>query len=119
MVVSYDPFPNTNLDLRIVLSCTDALTHFRPARQARKVTQIMAVVAVSFGAYIHGTTVVYPAVAIPSLKKSNESGDNSTDGDALLPFHVTDDDISLIGNRSTNLIISNLVIQLAVAIANL
>jgi hypothetical protein len=27
----------------------------------------MAVVAVSFGAYIHGTTVVYPAVAIPSV----------------------------------------------------
>ena len=51
--------------------------------------------AVSFGAYIHGTTVVYPAVAIPSLKKSN--GTNQKDEDAVLPFHITDDDISLIG----------------------
>ena len=63
----------------------------------------MAVAAVSFGAYIHGTTVVYPAVAIPSLKKSNLSvGLNDTDdddgyNDAVLPFHITDDDISLIG----------------------
>ena len=44
---------------------------FSPPKSARKVTQILAVVAVSFGAYIHGTTVVFPAVAIPSLKRSN------------------------------------------------
>ncbi len=64
-------------------------------KSARKITQVLAVVAVSFGAYIHGTTVVYPAVAIPSLKKSN--GSNQKDEDAVLPFHITDDDISLIG----------------------
>ena len=58
----------------------------------------MAVLAVSFGAYIHGTTVVYPAVAIPSLKKSNGSvWSNETTEDAVLPFLITDDDISLIG----------------------
>ena len=41
--------------------------------EARNATQILAVVAVSFGAYIYGTTVVFPAVANPSLRKSNET----------------------------------------------
>merc|ERR1719400_2046171 len=35
--------------------------------------KFLAVVAVSFGAYIYGTTVVFPAVANPSLRKSNET----------------------------------------------
>ena len=79
-------------------------------------------VAVSFGAYIYGTTVVFPAVANPSLRKSNKtywsnitasslhsnqselSNDsmvvqtyqlNSTE--AYLPFLITDDDLSLVG----------------------
>ena len=84
--------------------------NFSPPKNARKITQILAVVAVSFGAYIHGTTVVFPAVAIPSLKKSNASGtfylesltnessnETSSFEDAFLPFSITDDDISLIG----------------------
>ena len=73
----------------------------------------MAVAAVSFGAYIHGTTVVYPAVAIPSLKKSNLSvglNDTSDDddgyNDAVLPFHITDDDISLIGESFVNFLVT-------------
>ena len=41
--------------------------------EARNATQILAVIAVSFGAYIYGTTVVFPAVANPSLRKSNKT----------------------------------------------
>lgn len=51
----------------------------------------------SVGAFIHGTTVSFPAVAIPSLKSSNNS-DNRSAEDAFMPFHVYDNDISLIGN---------------------
>ena len=90
---------------------------FSPPKSARKITQILAVVAVSFGAYIHGTTVVFPAVAIPSLKKSNASGTNYIESlrgdsnesetynfeDAFLPFSITDDDISLIGKQCFNI----------------
>jgi hypothetical protein len=38
------------------------------------------VIAVSFGAYIYGTTIVFPAVANPSLKQSNKTywSSNST-----------------------------------------
>lgn len=57
----------------------------------------MAVVAMSVGAFIHGTTVSFPAVAIPSLKSSNNS-DNRSAEDAFMPFHVYEHDISLIGN---------------------
>jgi len=88
--------------------------------KARKITQILAVVAVSVGAFIHGTTVSFPAVSIPSICKSNATNNNTTinnnninnngsftnndaktssDIDDILggmPFFVTDDDISLI-----------------------
>lgn len=64
-------------------------------KKARKVTQILAVVAVSFGAFNHGTTVTFPAVAIPSIIKSNNT-ENRTSEDAFMPFHIYDDDISLI-----------------------
>jgi len=67
--------------------------YFRVSQQARKLTTILAVTAISFGAYIHGTTVAFPAVAIPSLKKSNMSEEDAP----ILPFHLTSDDISLIG----------------------
>ena len=50
----------------------------------------------SVGAFIHGTTVTFPAVAIPSLIKSNNS-DNITVNDAFMPFHLYEDDVSLIG----------------------
>ena len=115
--------------LRIAYSKFNFAFYFSPPKNARKITQILAVVAVSFGAYIHGTTVVFPAVAIPSLKKSNasgiiyieatsstnesdiannESGIDESDAvynkssyfqDAFLPFSITDDDISLIGKE--------------------
>ena len=85
----------------------------------------MAVVAVSVGAFIHGTTVSFPAVSIPSICKSNATNNNTTinnnninsngsftnndaktssDIDDILggmPFFVTDDDISLIGKKIT------------------
>lgn len=63
-------------------------------QKARKITQILAVVAVSVGAFIHGTTVTFPAVAIPSILRSN--GTNLTAEDAVMAFHVTTHDISLI-----------------------
>ena len=68
----------------------------RAPKRARKWTQILAVVAVSIGAFIHGTTVTFPAVAIPSIKASNNS-DNISAVDAFMPFHVYENDISLIG----------------------
>ena len=75
----------------------------RAPKKARKVTQILAVVAVSVGAFIHGTTVSFPAVAIPSLKNSNKS-DNRSAEDAYMPFHVYESDISLIGKSAINLV---------------
>ena len=98
---------------------------FRHPNKARKITQILAVVAVSVGAFIHGTTVSFPAVSIPSICKSNATNNNTTinnnninnngsftnndaktssDIDDILggmPFFVTDDDISLIGKKIT------------------
>jgi len=65
-------------------------------KRARKGTQILAVVAVSIGAFIHGTTVTFPAVAIPSIIASNKSDNTSAVSDAFMPFHVYDNDISLI-----------------------
>lgn len=79
--------------------------------QARKFTQILAVAAVSFGACICSSTVVYPAVANPSIKASNATNFNvnattynaeehqnssSTEYVAFLPFVITDDDISFL-----------------------
>ena len=95
----------------------------RAPKKARKWTQILAVVAVSFGAFIHGTTVSFPAVAIPSLcwngssnqcknESEIETGDtndelaaseNVTGDDTFMPpfrdppFEVVQDDIALIG----------------------
>ena len=46
---------------------------YRSHNEARKFTQILAVAAVSFGACIYGTTIVFPAVAGPSLEKSNRT----------------------------------------------
>lgn len=68
-------------------------------KRARKWTQILAVVAVSIGAFIHGTTVTFPAVAIPSIKASNNSDNISAvepNMYAFMPFHVYENDISLI-----------------------
>jgi len=70
-------------------------------KRARKWTQILAVVAVSIGAFIHGTTVTFPAVAIPTIKASNNSDNKSVVDDknvtlAYMPFHVDENDISLI-----------------------
>ena len=48
-----------------------AHSYYSSQNEARNATQILAVVAVSFGAYIYGTTVVFPAVANPSLRESN------------------------------------------------
>ena len=73
---------------------------FRAPKRARKWTQILAVVAVSIGAFIHGTTVTFPAVAIPSIKASNNSDNISAvepNMYAFMPFHVYENDISLIG----------------------
>ena len=65
-------------------------------------TQIMAVVAVSVGAFIHGTVVSFPAVAVPSIRASNDSFNASEEirlenNAAYMPFHVSEDYISLIG----------------------
>ena len=72
--------------------------------EARKFTQIIFVLAVSFGCFIHGTTVSYPSVLMPGLKKTNASAGNSSNssssGDIFpetLPFFVYKDDISLMG----------------------
>ena len=73
-------------------------------------TQILAVVAVSVGAFIHGTTVSFPAVAIPSLKSSNNSADLRKPEDAFMPFHVYDHDISLIGIIAPNYSLINSVL---------
>ena len=62
----------------------------------------MAVVAVSVGAFIHGTVVSFPAVAVPSIRASNNSFNNSEDSEeidnnaAYMPFHVSEDYLSLI-----------------------
>ena len=49
--------------------------------EARKFTQIIFVLAVSFGCFIHGTTVSYPSVLMPGLEKTNATkaaaGNNS------------------------------------------
>lgn len=50
-----------------------SFSYFSFQNEARNATQILAVIAVSFGAYIYGTTVVFPAVANPSLRKSNKT----------------------------------------------
>jgi len=76
-------------------------------KKARKVTQIMAVVAVSVGAFIHGTVVSFPAVAVPSIKASNasfnaseemllESNDNDSISLAYMPFLVYEENLALI-----------------------
>ena len=86
---------------------------FRSPNKARKVTQILAVVAVSVGAFIHGTTVSFPAVTIPSICKSNRTNHNVTEIEpieeasgtstitetAYMPFYVTDNDIAFIGKK--------------------
>ena len=69
----------------------------------------------SFGAFIHGTTVSFPAVAIPSLWNESEIETGDTNADELAasenvtgddtfmppfrdpPFEVVQDDIALIG----------------------
>ena len=96
---------------------TEFISLFRPTEpvRARKFTQILFVVAISFGCYIHGTSVSYPSVLTIGLEEtnkterraSNESADeNDTEvvdywGDGLfpeaLPFFVYGDDIALIG----------------------
>ena len=78
--------------------------------EARKFTQIIFVLAVSFGCFIHGTTVSYPSVFMPGLMEtnatksnssnSNNSSSNSSSGGLFpdtLPFYVYDEDISLMG----------------------
>ena len=81
-------------------------------------TQILAVVAVSVGAFIHGTTVSFPAVAIPSLKSSNNSADLRKPEDAFMPFHVYDHDISLIGIIAPNYSLINSVLFLSLVTWN-
>ena len=70
--------------------------------------------AVSVGAFIHGTTVSFPAVTIPSICKSNRTSHNETDIEpieeasgtstitetAYMPFYVTDNDIAFIGMKN-------------------
>ena len=63
----------------------------------------MAVVAVSVGAFIHGTVVSFPAVAVPSIRASNNSFNISEEdleendsNAAYMPFHVSEDYLSLI-----------------------
>ena len=53
-------------------------------------------IAVSFGAYIYGTTIVFPAVANPSLKQSNKTywSSNSTHS------NVSSSELSLSNNSS-------------------
>ncbi len=82
---------------------------FRAPNKARKVTQILAVVAVSVGAFIHGTTVTFPAVAMPSIIKSN--GTNLEDGDAVMPFHVSHNDVSLIGKILLQMLLDLIVMS--------
>ena len=60
----------------------------------------------SFGCYIHGTTVAFPAVFVPSIVKANASRNaNATypPGESpllpqALPFVITESSIALIGN---------------------
>ena len=54
-------------------------------------------IAVSFGAYIYGTTIVFPAVANPSLKQSNKTywSSNSTHS------NVSSSELSLSNNCSS------------------
>ena len=81
--------------------------------EARKFTQILVVLVVSFGCYIHGTTVVFPAVFLPSYLKSNGTWD-SVEGNGSsvsnvsfferpLPFYVDKQDEALIGKKFYNL----------------
>ncbi len=79
----------------------------RQPPKARVFTQILSVLAVSFGCFLHGTTVSFPAVFVPSLLKSNDSrGSNqSTDSSFFsgeLPFYVYTDDEALIGNGAVS-----------------
>ena len=79
----------------------------RAPKKARKVTQIMAAVAVSVGAFIHGTVVSFPAMARPSIEKSNATFNFSPEElveynvqnnvtTAYMPFLVTEENLSLI-----------------------
>jgi hypothetical protein len=91
--------------------------HFSPPEpvEARKFTQILFVVAVSFGCYIHGTTVSYPSVFVPGLTATNatkrkndssEGGNGSSSSSSwtegllpeTLPYYVYQEDIALIGS---------------------
>ena len=66
--------------------------------------------AVSFGCFIHGTTVSYPSVFMPGLEKTNATKNNSSSNSSnsssgglfpdTLPFYVYDEDISLMGERT-------------------
>ena len=98
------------------------LLRFRPPEpvEARKFTQILFVLAISFGCYIHGTTISYPALLVYGLTKTNatdrrsdshngsdDDASNTTDDDwghgilpETLPFYVYKDDIALIGKMS-------------------
>ena len=90
------------------------LPGFRSHNDARKVTQILAVAAVSFGACIYGTTMAFPAVAKHSLESSNCTvnatgtlteedvaicSNNGTLEIAPLPFYINMDDLAYIGMR--------------------
>jgi len=80
-----------------------------PPQQARVFTQVLMVLAVSFGCFIHGTTVTFPAVFVPALLAANSSEKNATSGlsqapaDAgeffpeKLPFDVSNADGALLG----------------------
>ena len=71
--------------------------------QARRWTAVLSVIAMSFGCYIHGTTVSFPAVFIPLVTAANGTGVNVTAesvDDALsgkLAFFIYKEQIPLFG----------------------
>jgi len=51
--------------------------------EARKVPVVLAVLAISFGSYIHGTSIVFPDTALAGIKSSSLKWSNSTNSTEL------------------------------------
>lgn len=51
--------------------------------EARKVPVVLAVLAISFGSYIHGTSIVFPDTALAGIRSSSLKWSNSTNSTEL------------------------------------
>jgi len=58
-------------------------TNAEEDKEARQLPVILAVLAISFGSYIHGTSIVFPDTALAGIKKSSELWSETTNSTEL------------------------------------